>query len=232
MSKPAGAATRWQILPDAQAVAERARARILDAAGAAIDGHGSFRLVLAGGSTPEATYRLLALEDQPWERWQIYFGDERCLMPEDALRNSHMARETWLGPVGMPLANIHAIPAELGAEAGAGVYAPIVASAEPFDLVLLGMGEDGHTASLFPGQEHEETEWVHAVHQAPKPPPDRISLSIRALSASRAVLFLVTGIGKREAVAAWRAGVPIPAARVAAVSDAEVLLDEAAAGAG
>lgn len=229
MSMQAGTATRWQVLPDAEAVAERARLRILDAARAAIDGRGSFRLVLAGGSTPEATYRLLAQEDQPWERWQIYFGDERCLTPEDARRNSRMAQETWLGPVGIPPSNVHAIPAELGAEEGARAYAPIVASAGPFDLVLLGMGEDGHTASLFPGQQHDQSEWVHAVHQAPKPPPDRISLSIRALSASRGVLFLVTGAGKREAVAAWRAGVPLPAAKVAAVSDAEVLLDEAAA---
>jgi 6-phosphogluconolactonase len=229
MSEQTGAVTRWQVLPDSMAVAEAARARILEVAREAIDGCGSFRIVLAGGSTPEATYGLLAQEDQPWNRWRVYFGDERCLPPGDAQRNSRMALETWLGPVGMPLANVHVIPAEEGAEAAARAYAPLVASAVPFDLVLLGMGEDGHTASLFPDQEHDESEWVHAVHQAPKPPPDRVSLSIRALAASRRVLFLVTGAAKREAVAAWHTGAPLPAARVAAVSSAEVLLDEAAA---
>jgi 6-phosphogluconolactonase len=229
MNEQAGDAIRWQVLPDAMAVAEAARANILEAAREAIDGRGSFRLVLAGGSTPKVTYGLLAREDQSWDRWQVYFGDERCLAPSDAQRNSRMVLETWLGPVGMPSANIHVIAAEEGAEAAARAYAPIVAGAVPFDLVLLGMGEDGHTASLFPGQAHDDSEWVHAVHRAPKPPPDRVSLSIRALSASRRVLFLVTGAAKREAAAAWRAGVPLPAAKVAAVCSAEVLLDEAAA---
>lgn len=223
---------RWRVLTDAAAVAEAARTAILAAARESIAMRGVFKLVLAGGSTPQAVYRALAREQQAWARWQIYFGDERCLPPDDPGRNSRMAAEAWLDHVALPGSHVHVIPAEQGPEAGAGAYAAVVAAAVPFDLVLLGMGEDGHTASLFPGHRHDEQEWAHAVHGAPKPPPERVSLGLRALTGTRRCLFLVTGDGKRAAVAQWREGADLPAARVAAAAGAEVLLDEAAAGPG
>jgi 6-phosphogluconolactonase len=224
------ASVHWRILPDAAAVVEAARERILSAAREAIQAHGVFKLVLAGGSTPQAIYRALARTEQDWTRWQVYFGDERCLPADDPERNSRMADEAWLDHVALPAGSLHAIPAEEGPEAAAGAYAEVVVDAMPFDLVLLGLGEDGHTASLFPGQRHDEHEWVHAVHGAPKPPPERVSLSLRALGSTRHCLFLITGEGKREAVGAWRRGADLPAARVAEAAGAEVLADEAAAG--
>jgi 6-phosphogluconolactonase len=225
-----GLPERWCVLADATAVAETARGEILAAARESIDRRGAFKLVLAGGSTPQAIYRALARETQDWARWRIYFGDERCLPPDDAERNSRMAAQAWLDHVAIPHGNLHPIPAERGPEAGARAYAEVVVPALPFDLVLLGLGEDGHTASLFPGHRHDEQEWVHAVRGAPKPPPERVSLSLRALASTRRCLFLVTGEGKRAAVAAWREGAGLPAARVAAAAGAEVLIDEAAAG--
>ena len=222
------APTRWHVLNDPDAVAAGAAQRILQAASRAIDERGVFRIVLAGGRTPEAAYRLLVDADNDWSRWEIYFGDERCLPVDDVERNSAMATRALLDSVDVPAANIHPIPAELGAEAAAGEYEAVVRETLPFDLVLLGMGEDGHTASLFPGQQHPADELTHAVHNAPKPPPDRVSLSARALSEARAVLVLVTGAGKRAAVRDWRSGEPLPIAEIGGPAPVDVLLDKAA----
>ncbi|MEA3275536.1 MAG: 6-phosphogluconolactonase, partial [Pseudomonadota bacterium] len=126
--------------------------------------------------------------------------------------------------------HIHPIQAEQGAEAAAQAYTAQVQAATPFDMVLLGMGEDGHTASLFPGQQHPAEEPVHAVHHAPKPPPDRVSLSQRVLSDARQVLILVTGSGKRDAVKAWKAGDTLPVASIRAHTGVDVLIDRNAAG--
>ena len=184
--------------------------------------------MLAGGRTPEAAYRLLVGADTDWSRWEIYFGDERCLPVDDAERNSRMAARALLDAVKIPTANVHTIPAEQGAEAAAKAYQPVVRAALPFDLVLLGIGEDGHTASLFPGQQHPAGQLVHAVHNAPKPPPDRVSLSAGALSEAREVLILATGAAKRTAIKAWQAGEPLPIAAIGGLACVDVLLDSAA----
>jgi 6-phosphogluconolactonase len=218
----------WQYLPDADAVAAAATALILSAADAAVAAHGEFRLVLAGGTTPQKVYHQLAASAADWTRWQIYFGDERCLPGTDPDRNSHMAAAAWLGQIAIPPGNVHPIPAELGSQAAAQQYAPLVAAARPFDMVLLGMGEDGHTASLFPGQIHPAGEQVHAVSDAPKPPRERVSLSLEALSDSRDVLILVTGTSKRAAVRHWRSGKDLPIAHITARDHLWVLLDRAA----
>lgn len=217
--------TRWHVFDSADAVASEAAERILQAANSAISTRGRFRLVLAGGRTPEAAYRLLATADTDWSRWECYFGDERCLPVDDAERNSVMADTTLLGRVPIPAANIHPIPAELGAEAAATAYEPVVSDALPFDLVLLGIGEDGHTASLFPGHQHPARQLVHAVHNAPKPPPDRVSLSARALSNAQQVLVMATGAGKRAALDAWRAGEQLPVAEIGGPAAVDVLTD-------
>ena len=220
--------TRWHMLDDPNAVAVQAAQRILQSASRAIAARGLFRIVLAGGRTPAAAYRLLVGADTDWSRWEIYFGDERCLPVADAERNSIMAARALLDSVAVPAANVHPIPAERGAAAAAGEYEPVIRAAMPFDLVLLGMGEDGHTASLFPGQLHPAEQLVHAVHHAPKPPPDRVSLSARALSEAREVLILVTGAGKQAAIQAWQAGEPLPIAGIGGPAPVDVLLDRAA----
>ncbi len=222
--------TRWQVLADAGAVAAEARRRILAAADEAIARRGAFQVVLAGGGTPEAAYRLLEAGDSPWEAWHVWFGDERCLPPGDPGRNSAMAAAALLDRVPVPPAQVHPIPAERGPEAGARAYAGAVATALPFDLVLLGLGEDGHTASLFPGHHHPPGPLAVAVHGAPKPPPERVSLAPAALAQGREVVFLVTGAGKAGAVGAWRRGEDIPAAAVRPATGVTVLCDGAAAG--
>ncbi len=211
-------------------VAQAAAELILAASRQAIDERGRFRLVLAGGTTPEAAYRRLAREAADWGRWELFFGDERCRPVDHPERNSRAASAALLAHVPIPSRQVHPIPAERGAEAGAAAYAETVAPALPFDLVLLGIGEDGHTASLFPGQVFDETLPVMPVHDAPKPPPDRVSLTPSALVQCRQMLILVTGAGKRAAVDAWRAGEPLPVAQVAAKGPALVLLDRDAVG--
>ncbi len=218
------------MLPTAAQVEQIVAQRILELAVAAIADHGNFRMVLAGGSTPAAVYRRLAAAKADWVRLHLYFGDERCLPADDPQRNSVMAMQQWLERVPVPSANIHAIPAEQGAAAAAEAYRAPVRVARPFDLVLLGMGEDGHTASLFPGHVHAQDELVVAVHNAPKPPPDRVSLSLAALNDANAVLMLITGSGKRDAVERWRRGENLPVARIRGRHGVDVYLDAAAAG--
>jgi 6-phosphogluconolactonase len=220
--------TRWHVLTDAASVAEEAARRALAASSEAISERGGFRIVLAGGSTPLLTYRSLSRAATNWSRWQIYFGDERCLPPDDAERNSKAAAHAWLDLIPIPAENIHPIPTERGAEAAAEAYAPLVKTALPFDLVILGMGEDGHTASLFPGQVHPAAALTHAVHNAPKPPPDRVSLSAHALSRARQILILVTGAGKSDAVSAWKAGESLPVATIGGDAVVDVLIDQEA----
>ncbi len=219
---------RWSRFPDAQAVAAGAVQRILRIADASIAARGVFRMVLAGGSTPEKAYRLLACANADWSNWHLYPGDERCLPVGHPERNSSIIRHAWLEQVGIPDAQVHWIPAEEGPERGAMRYEEVVREAVPFDLVLLGMGEDGHTASLFPGHETAPERLVVGVTDAPKPPPERVSLSYTALARSRNMLVLVTGEGKRAAVARWRAGEPLPVTRLDCTAGIDVLLDEAA----
>lgn len=217
----------------AESVAEWLAEHILSAARSAIAARGRFNLVLAGGRTPIAAYTLLACAGADWDRWHIFYGDERCLPPDHPERNSRAAATAWLDHVALPAHNHHPIPAELGPERAAALYASVVEAALPFDLVTLGMGEDGHTASLFPGHAIPTDSLTMPVHHAPKPPPDRVSLTPSALSATRALWIVVTGSGKREALAGWDAGADLPVARVAALMPATLILDrEAGAGAG
>lgn len=224
---------RWHIYPDAEALCRKTVAVIGRAAAEALARNGVFHLVLAGGTTPRAVYQALRETAAQWDKWRIWFGDERCLPPRDAERNSHMARSAWLGHVPFAAGNIHVMPAELGAEKGAAAYAETLRQAPEFDLVLLGLGEDGHTASLFPGHPwggEPGSPDALAVCDAPKPPSARISLSARRLSRARQVLFLVSGEAKREAVRRWREGVEIPAAAIAPEGGVDVLVESAAFG--
>lgn len=221
-------AIRWQCFSDPQAVAGETAQRILTAARQAIAQRGTFKIVLAGGSTPLKAYQQLADCEADWARWFVYLGDERCLPVDHPQRNSRMITETWLSRGRIPAANIAWIPAELGAQQGAAAYASLVRAVVPFDLVLLGMGEDGHTASLFPGQVHDSETLVVPVFNAPKPPPDRISLNYPALADTRALMVLVTGAGKRDAVRDWQHGAALPVAKLEYAAGIDVLLDEAA----
>jgi len=198
------------------------------AAASALAARGEFQLVLAGGGTPEKLYRALAEQKQDWTRWQIWFGDERCLPPDNPQRNSSMAASAWLECVDIPAGNIHVIPAEYGAQSASTAYAEQLHGQGMFDLVLLGLGQDGHTASLFPnhawGTEPDSPDAI-AVFDAPKPPPQRVTLSARRLSHARCVLFLINGADKRKALADWRRGKNIPAAAIQPDAGVDLLID-------
>ncbi|HQR60905.1 MAG TPA: 6-phosphogluconolactonase [Methylophilaceae bacterium] len=220
----------WKVFKNSQELGDAACGAVLAAADAAIAKRGRFLIVLAGGNTPREVYRHLRHADADWSKWHVYFGDERCLLPEHADRNSRMADENLLQHVPIPPDQIHAIPAELGSEQGAQAYSCTLAGVGEFDLVLLGMGEDAHTASLFPGKAWESQAMAPAiaVHGAPKPPPERVSLSASRLSRAHRVIFFVTGAGKRDAVKLWRSGADLPVAAVAPAAGVEVYMDVAA----
>lgn len=201
---------------------------ILAAANSAISARGAFSVVLAGGNTPRPIYRLLREASTDWLAWHVYFGDERCLPPADSERNSRMAEDAWLGQVDIPAAQIHPIPAERGAQAAADAYSTALATVGIFDLVILGLGEDGHTASLFPGGDWAGLKTpppAIAVHNAPKPPPERVSLSPQRLSEARAVAVLVQGQGKRDALEKWQAGAALPVAAICPLAGVDVFIE-------
>ena len=169
------------------------------------------RLVLAGGSTPHGCYERLARLELPWGRVTVFFGDERCVPPFAAESNYELARRALLRHVAP--ASVHRMPAELGPEAAAARYEPLVAAA-PLDLVLLGIGSDGHTASLFPANAAlTASTYVAPVFGAPTPPPQRVTLTLRALREARRVIVLVSGRDKADAVRRALAG-EVPAGMI------------------
>jgi 6-phosphogluconolactonase len=201
------------ILPDPAALADEAARRFVAQAQAAIASHGRFTVALSGGSTPRAMYQRLGQpplsESVDWGNVHVFWGDERMVPPDDVESSYRMARETLLSHVPIPAANIYPVPTVGGtAEAAASAYqetliAVFGAELPRFDLILLGIGPDGHTASLFPG--HPEparpgTALVVAVHNAPKPPPARVSFTYRLINAAANVLFVVSGADKAAAL--------------------------------
>ncbi|MBN2680483.1 6-phosphogluconolactonase [Acidithiobacillus montserratensis] len=219
---------RWHIYPDNAEISTRLAAAITRMAAEAVARRGAFHLVVAGGNTPRAAYVHLPALGSDWQHWHIYHGDERCLAVDAAERNSVMLEATWLSQVPIPRTQIHHIPAERGAQEAARIYAEVLPR-QPFDLVLLGLGEDGHTASLFPGHDWGQdthTPATLAIFDAAKAPAERVSLSAWRLRQTRALFFLVCGAGKQNALRAWLQNAPIPATTVG--SDADVWLDMAA----
>jgi 6-phosphogluconolactonase len=186
---------------------------------------GARSLVLAGGTTPQRCYELLSQMEVEWGRVTILFGDERCVRPDHPDSNYRMARETLLDRVSP--ATVHRMPAELGPDEGADLYAHIVASVAPLDVVTLGVGEDGHTASLFPGHPAlKASALVVGIRDSPKPPPQRVTLTLPALQRARRVIILATGAGKADAVSKAKRG-EVPSGMI---SGARWLIDRAAAG--
>jgi 6-phosphogluconolactonase len=221
---------RWIGVDGVAELRDAACERILESAARAIDARGRFVIALAGGTTPRDVYAKLRTVDADWPRWHAYFGDERCVPRDDAGRNNRMAGDAWLDHVAIPRGQVHVIPAELGPAAAAFAYANTLRAIGEFDLVLLGLGEDGHTASLFPGQDWGAAPGspsVLAVTNAPKPPPQRVSLSAARLSRSRQVLFMVAGESKREAFERWQERGDIPASAIRPAAGVDVLVEAA-----
>ncbi len=202
----------------------------------------AFAVSLSGGSTPRRLYERLSEAPLPWDRVHWFWGDERFVAPDHPDSNYRMAREALLSRAPIPAANIHAIPVEgIPAEEAACAYeatlkrfygAETLLPQRPlFDVVLLGIGEDGHTASLFPGHAalEEERRWVVAVRGAKA--QARITLTYPALQSSRETAFLVTGGAKIQALRRARAGARgVPAGRLRPAGNLHWFVDRAAAG--
>ncbi len=215
MSRP-----RIHVGRDREAVLDQLADRLVDRLGAATERRGAARLALAGGGTPRPLYERLGSlpwrDRIDWARTELFWGDERCVPPDDPGSNYAMVREALLDRIPVPRGNIHRIRGELGPDAAAVEYAGVLGGV-PLDLVLLGMGADGHTASIFPDTAVADAERERVLAtRSPDPPRDRVSLGLGTLNAAREVAFLVLGGGKAARVAQVLrpSTAPLPAARV------------------
>jgi 6-phosphogluconolactonase len=236
-------------LPDAEAVARRGADLFALYAREAAAARGMFAAALSGGQTPRALYAHLArqtiAQKIPWRRVHLYWGDERCVPPDDAASNYGMARDTFIRHVAIPGENVHRLHGEDGPEdAAAACEADLRAMAARqrppgdlpvFDLVLLGLGADGHTASLFPHTAALSEEERLCVVNEGKGTGPRLTMTLPVINAARRVLFAVTGAAKAGIVAEVLEGLRIPEAvpaQAVAPRPGTItwLLDEAAAG--
>ncbi len=203
-----------KIHPQPEALAEALALELQKASKQACDTGRTFNLVLAGGSTPRAVYQVLARpafeKSIPWKCVHFFWGDERCVPPDHADSNYHMARETLLDPLAISAENIHRIRGENDPQVEAARYAeeiknnlkPQSSQLPRFDWILLGLGADGHTASLFPGGEPiVEPSGCCAVAIQPQSGQKRITLTSRVLNSAKRVSFIVTGKSKAQVVA-------------------------------
>jgi 6-phosphogluconolactonase len=206
--------TRLTTCPDAETVALRAAADVMRHLERARRERGVAHLALSGGTTPGRTYELLAGEPQALSAVEVWFADERCVGAQDEQSNYRLAEETLLAPAALPVGRVHRMQGELGPDAGAERYAQELAenvlgsdqgaSEVPIlDLIVLGIGPDGHVASLFPGASTlsaGEEQICLGVRDSPKPPPQRITLSLAVLREARSCLLLASGASKADAV--------------------------------
>jgi 6-phosphogluconolactonase len=191
-------------------LAERAAGRFLHLVGSVLRNRAQFTVALAGGSTPLRLYSLLAGKKQDWQGVHFFWSDERCVPPDAAESNFRMADGALLGRAAIPEGNIHRIHGELTPEKAAMEYKDELHrffgyQTPRFDLVLLGLGDDGHTASIFPGSPvvREKARWVAAVEHPlpPSPQVDRVTLTPLVLNAAANILFLVSGEEKTDQLA-------------------------------
>ena len=199
------------VFDDASSLEEAVAREVVRTARNAVSRRGVCHVALAGGSTPRGVYARLSEEPHrgriDWSKVHLFWGDERCVPPDDPKSNYRMAHEALLSKVPLHESSVHRIPIELGPERAAAAYEEEIRAvgggAVPrFDLILLGMGADGHTASLFPNTPalRQEPRLV-APTVAPSPPRQRVTLTLRAINAARKVLFLVAGGEKARTLA-------------------------------
>jgi 6-phosphogluconolactonase len=220
------------LVSDPEALAREAAGRFTDLALEAVEGRGRFSAALSGGSTPGLLYRQLAEDPYrsqiPWKGVHLFWGDERCVPPSDHGSNYRLAEEAFISHVPLPPGNVHRVHGELEPAAAARAYERQLGEyfcgpRTRFDLVLLGLGSDGHTASLFPGSPTlDETERLVANVQAHygDRPAHRVTLTLPAINSARAILFLVSGRDKAEITQAVLKGPTehLPAQRVRPVA--------------
>ena len=237
-----------RVLPDAPGAAEAAARELVAAASDSFRDHGAFRPAFSGGSTPRLLFRALASEAfralVDWSRPRIFFVDERCVPPGDERSNYRLAKEHLLDPLAIPSEHVSRMRGEEEPGRAADEYADLLRTEfahreEPprFDFVLLGLGPDGHTASLFPGTRAlEETRLPVAANHVPQMGEWRLTLTLPVLNAARRAVFLVVGEEKKDVVAAVlrsERGTPDLPASLVRPRDGSLIwvLDEAAAAA-
>lgn len=237
-----------EIFPDSTTMVDAAGTRLIDAIDSAVAARGRALIVLTGGGNGIALLRHLGVHGQQidWSKVHLFWGDDRYVPEDDDERNDKQARGALLDHIDIPSSNVHAMPAsdgEFGSDLSAAALAyeqVLAANADPgepvpnFDVHLLGMGPEGHINSLFPDTAavRESTRMVVSVEDSPKPPPQRITLTIPAIQRSREVWLIVSGAAKADAAAAAIGGadpVSIPAAGGVGLQTTLWLLDEEAA---
>lgn len=227
-----------EVAEDAHGAARACARRIVAAANEAISARGSFTLALTGGSTPITTYGILAAahaHDVDWAKVHFFLGDERMVPYDDPRSNFGAARAAWLGKLAVAQTRLHPMPVDMGDDEGARAYERELRATAPggLDFVMLGLGDDGHTASLFPGRVAAlpAARWVVAVKAPPTSPVERrLTLTFSAFEAARQVVFQVAGASKSRVVADVLAGRgEFPAARVRAKESLRWILDAGAA---
>ena len=218
------------VVAPAERWVEEAAARIAGGLEASVVARGWASIALAGGETPRPVYQRLAAMTLPWNKIDVFFGDERAVPPEHRDSNYHMASETLLDPAGVPLARRHRMPADApDRESAARGYAAELP--ERLDLLVLGLGRDGHTASLFPGSRAvKETSRRVVPSESPVPPTLRLTITPPVIAAARARLVLARGRDKAAAAARALEGAEDPERCPAQLARAGVwLLDDDAA---
>ncbi|MDQ7001372.1 MAG: 6-phosphogluconolactonase [Ghiorsea sp.] len=191
-----------------------------------IDKQGVFHWVLAGGGTPELCYRLLRDADMDWVKVHVWFGDERALEAGHKDRNESMANNALLDHVPIPKTQVHSIDFSDGTQAAAKAYAKEIIAIDGFDLVMLGMGEDGHTASLFPNHDTlKSMDLTVAEFDSPKPPSERVSMSFKALNNHKQCFILATGASKTGVLQDIANGADLP---ITHIDNAVWVVDNAA----
>ena len=233
----------FDIFTDCEALASALAIRVAAIAAEAAAARGAFRIAIPGGSVVAFLARGLAQVKLEPAAWHVFWADERCVPLADPRSNARLAQVELLDRLRIPPARQHVIEGSLGPEAAAAAYEEDLKTAfgarglPVFDLVLLGLGEDGHIASLFPGHPAlaETTRWAAPVWDAPKPPPERVTLTLPVLNQARHILVAAAGDGKAAAAAQCCAppaadAAPLPARRLApAAGELRWLLDRAAA---
>jgi len=180
-----------------------------------VDKKGHCHIVLPGGSTPARCLELLSKKSLPWESIHWYPGDERCYPAGHTERNDTMIMAKLFSHQPEYISNFHPIPAELGPEVGAETYAVLLTEIDIMDIVILGMGEDGHTASLFPDNPAlEDRRSVVPVYNAPKAPDKRVSLGLTVLGNAQECIVIATGTNKQDALEKIKKGMQLPVSRV------------------
>ena len=188
---------------------------VVQACTQAIEAKGVFHWVLAGGSTPKLCYQLLRDADMDWAKVHVWFGDERALELGHPDRNETMARHALLNHVAIVQENIHSVDFTNGTQAAAETYAQDIATIKTFDLVMLGMGEDGHTASLFPNHDSLKSDSLAiAEFDSPKPPSERVSMGFKALNNHKQCFILATGASKQDMLQDIRKGSDVPVTHI------------------